>query len=151
VTEDPCLWHVRKGQRAQSGVLVSATDLLLIVVFSLTQQSPCRRIRPTFPGGFSSQRKVRKSSGGACAISSRLDSAVHQRGMYGARNVVARGSSALRALYELRRAIAARSATPGPSAAASSPHAKFVPSVPSEIDGARSRISLHSILQPALK
>jgi hypothetical protein len=35
---------------AKPGLFPSATYLLLLVVFFLTQQAPCRRIRPTFPG-----------------------------------------------------------------------------------------------------
>ena len=46
-------WLVRPPSRrpSASNVFASATYLLLIVVFFLTQQVRCRRIRPTFPGG----------------------------------------------------------------------------------------------------
>jgi hypothetical protein len=103
----------------------AATGPLLIVCFRLTQQEPCRRIRPTFPGG------CKEKVWGYRAVSSRLDCAVHQPGMRRARPVAPRGPVAIGVLLQLRRSVAPGATAAGAALAAAAPHAGDVPAVAS--------------------
>ncbi len=103
----------------------AATGPLLIVCFRLTQQEPCRRIRPTFPGG------CKEKVWGYRAVSSRLDCAVHQPGMRRARPMASRGPAAIGILLQLRRSLAPGAAAAGPAHADASSHAGDVPAVAS--------------------
>jgi hypothetical protein len=123
------------GNGAASLIGGFATDPLGLVGFRLTPQTPHLTIAPV--DAVSATAISGNCQGGSCAVHARLDGAVHQPGMRGARPLAACRQGARGPLQQLRRAAAQCSAPAGSEAAAPAAPAEQLPPV--------AKISLRSL------